>query len=163
MPQTLRLALPLIAAGQSQKDVTHNEALLRLDRIVALAVVSRSQSQPPPNPTPGDIHIVPAVGAAGWGRGAGTLMQWQGTAWHPETPLNGQLAYVADEGALLVHDDGWQHHLPVAGLLIAGRSVLAAPVVAIADPGGGTTVDAEARAVLVALLAALRTQGLLAT
>ena len=32
MPQTLRLGLPLIAAGQSQKDVTHNEAVLRVPR-----------------------------------------------------------------------------------------------------------------------------------
>ena len=35
MPATPRLALPLIAAGQAQKDVTHNEAVLALDRLVA--------------------------------------------------------------------------------------------------------------------------------
>ena len=44
---TSRLNLPLMAAGQSQKEVTHNEALLRIDLLVQTTVMSGPQSTPP--------------------------------------------------------------------------------------------------------------------
>lgn len=163
MPQTLRLGLPLIAAGQSQKDVTHNEAVLALDRMVALAVVSRTQMSPPVAAAAGEIQIVPPGGESDWGQPAGSLMQWQGAGWQVQAPRDGQLALLQDEAVLLVHNQGWQALFPVSGLLIGGRSVLAATPVSVAPPTGGTTVDMEARAVLSALLSTLVQQGILAT
>ncbi|MBU6167356.1 MAG: DUF2793 domain-containing protein [Alphaproteobacteria bacterium] len=162
MPQTDRLALPLIAAGQAQKDVTHNEALFRLEQLVALAVVSRSTVAPPAAPLPGDCHIVPAAGAAAWGSAAGNLMIWQGNGWQAVAPVAGQIALVRDEAIMLVHDGGWQAGWPVAGLRIGGRSLLQAAPASIAPPTGGSSVDAEARTALSALIAALQAQGLLA-
>jgi Protein of unknown function (DUF2793) len=162
MPQSPRLSLPLIAAGQGQKDVTHNEALLALDRMVALAVASRSQASPPPNPVPGEMHIVPAAGAVAWGHPAGTLVQWQGAGWLAVPPADGQVALVADEGQMLVKHGGWQALWPVAGLSIAGRAVLSAPPSAVPLPAGGATVDIEARAALAAVIVALQLQGILA-
>ena len=38
MPDTPNLALPLIAAAQAQKHVTHNDALLALDALLQCAV-----------------------------------------------------------------------------------------------------------------------------
>lgn len=163
MPQTLRLGLPLIAAGQSQKDVTHNEAVLALDRIVALAVVSRTHASPPAAATAGEIQIVPAGGEAAWGQPAGSLMQWQGAGWQVQAPRDGQLALLQDEAVLLVYNQVWQALLPVGGLLISGRPVLAAAPASIAPPTGGATVDIQARAVLSALLSTLLQQGILAT
>ena len=167
MPQTPRLALPLIAAGQAQKDVTHNDALLALDRLVALTIASRSAAGPPSVPLPGECHVVAASAAAAWGEPAGTLMHWQGGGWQgggwlAEAPRAGQVALVADEGLLLVHDGDWQALWPVSGLRIAGRDVLAAPPASIALPNGGAAVDAEARATLAALVAALQAQGIVA-
>jgi hypothetical protein len=162
MPQTDRLGLPLLAAGQGQKDVTHNEALARLDHLVALAVVSRTMAAPPLAPAPGDCHIVPAAGVAAWGQPAGTLMIWQGNGWQVEVPPAGQIALVRDEAMMLVHDDGWQALWPVAGLRIGGRTLLAAPPAIVAPASGGSIVDSEARSVLSALIAALQAQGLLA-
>jgi hypothetical protein len=162
MPQTPRLALPLIAAGQSQKDVTHNEALLALDRLVALEVVSRSLNAPPADPATGDIHVVPAGGVAGWGYPEASLVQWQGQGWLAESPREGQVALVRDEAVLMVYRGGWQVHLPVSGLSIMGRSVLGAPPASVAAPSGGTFVDSEVRAVLSNLLNVLREQGILA-
>jgi hypothetical protein len=162
MPQTDRLGLPLLAAGQGQKDVTHNEALARLDHLVALAVVSRTAAAPPLAPAPGDCHIVPAAGAAAWGQPAGALMIWQGGGWQPDAPAAGQIALVRDEGVMLVHDGGWQALWPVAGLRIGGRMVLAVPPSSVVPASGGSVVDNEARSVLTALIAALQAQGLLA-
>jgi hypothetical protein len=162
MPTSPRLALPLIAAGQSQKDVTHNEAVLALDRMVALAIASRSLAAPPADPAPGEIHIVSAAAATAWGQPAGALVQWQSPGWLALTPPDGQMALLLDENLVLIRRDGWQPLWPVAGLAIAGRQVLAAPPVSIAAPSGGGTVDGEARATIAALIAALQQQGILA-
>ncbi|MFC5421815.1 DUF2793 domain-containing protein [Bosea eneae] len=50
MSDTPRLGLPLLAAGQAQKHVTHNDALMRLDALVHLVVSSRTQTVPPASP-----------------------------------------------------------------------------------------------------------------
>ncbi len=162
MPHSTRLALPLLAAGQAQKDVTHNDALLRLDRLVALAVTSRTAAGPPPSPVAGDCQIVATSAAAAWGQPAGTLMHWQGSGWLPEAPLDGQIALIRDEGIMIVHWAVWQPLWPVAGLVVAGRTMLAGPVASITPPSGGGTIDAEARAALAAIVAALQAHGLLA-
>ena len=62
--ETTILSLPLILPAQAQKHVTHNEALVKLDLMVQLAVISRTLTTPPPLPTIGDRHIV-AAGATG--------------------------------------------------------------------------------------------------
>ena len=61
---TPNLALPFIAQGQAQKEVTHNEALLRLDALVQIAVRSRSLAAPPGSPADGERWSV-AAGATG--------------------------------------------------------------------------------------------------
>ena len=162
MPQTPRLALPLLAAGQSQKDVTHNDALLALDRLVAVAAASRSRASPPAAPAIGEVQIVPDAGIAAWGQPAGTLMHWQGAGWLAVPPRDGQIVLVADEAIMLVHRGSWQALWPVAGLAIAGRTVLAAAPVVVAAPTGGATVDVQARTAIATLIAALQQQGILA-
>lgn len=161
MPETPRLALPLIAAGQAQKDVTHNEGILALERLVALVAASRTLATPPASPQSGQCHIVPAAAAA-WGHPAGTLLHWQGNGWLAEFPRDGQIALVADEGLMLVYRGGWQPLWPVSGLSIGGRAVLSAAPAVVAAPAGGITVDAEARAALAGLITALRQQGVVA-
>lgn len=147
MPQTPRLALPLIAAGQSQKDVTHNDALLALDRLVALAAQSATEAVPPANPADGAVWIVPTAGVAAWGQAAGTLMHRQGEAWIAEPPRDGQLAVVNDVGQLLVHAGGW-HAVRRVGALSA-----------LTLPAGGAMVDAEARAAVASIRTILQVHG----
>ena len=50
---TDRLGLPLLAAGQSQKEVTHNAALTQLDMLMQSAVVAAFVTAPPAAPQPG--------------------------------------------------------------------------------------------------------------
>jgi len=149
MPETPRLALPLLAAGQGQKDVTHNEALLALDRLVALVVASRSATAPPTSPMAGECHIVPAMSAAAWGQPAGTLMHRQGSAWLAQTPRDGQMVLVADDAVVLVHAGTWQ--------LLRRVNASVAPDL----PSGGATVDSEARSAFAEIVTALQQQGLL--
>lgn len=162
MPTTDRLSLPLLSAGQTQKDVTHNDALLALDDLVALAVSTRSAAGPLAGATVGDVQIVAADAAAAWGHPPGTLMRWSEAGWQARAPVDGQLALIVDEAIMLVHAGSWHALWPVAGLAIAGRAVLSAPVATVAAPAGGTVVDSEARSVISQLIAQLQLQGLLA-
>jgi hypothetical protein len=101
---TTNLALPNILAAQSQKHVTHNEALRLLDGIVQLGVISRTLTAPPGSPVDGDRCIVAsgAVGLwAGWDR---NVAFWTDGAWLRLVPRRGWLAHVAVEATLLVFD-----------------------------------------------------------
>ena len=60
MSNSTRLALPYIDAAQSQKHVTHNDALVALDALVQLSVKARNQIAPPAAPAEGDRYLVGA-------------------------------------------------------------------------------------------------------
>jgi Protein of unknown function (DUF2793) len=163
MDATTRWALPLLASGQAQKEITHNEAIVAVDRLLHLAVVSRSVSTPPADASAGDIYIVGAAPNGVWEGAAGQLASFEGAGWAIWPPRPGCLAWVADEQQFAVHTvgdwivGGW----PAQGLVIDGRLVLAAAPVSIANPVGGASIDAECRVALTELLVALRSQNVI--
>ena len=53
MELTERLSMPLLSAGQAQKELFHNEALQLLDMAVAAAVETPPQDDPPAGPAEG--------------------------------------------------------------------------------------------------------------
>jgi hypothetical protein len=63
---TERLGLPLLAAGQAQKELTHNEALSLLDVAVGRAAESAGLVTPPALPEPGQCWIVASGGTGHW-------------------------------------------------------------------------------------------------
>ncbi|ORE93964.1 DUF2793 domain-containing protein [Aurantimonas sp. 22II-16-19i] len=109
MPDTTdRLALPYILAEQAQKHVSHNEALVRLDALVHLAVADRDRSEPPAESGGGDRHLVAAGASGAWAGRAGSVAVWQDGAWMFLEPQAGWRAWCAAEAVLLVHDGtGW--------------------------------------------------------
>ena len=101
---TTILSLPLILPAQAQKHVTHNEALVKLDLMVQLAVINRTLTTPPPLPTIGDRHIV-AVGATGpWVGQAGRIALYTEAGWQFTQPLNGWQAYVMAESQMAFYN-----------------------------------------------------------
>lgn len=62
---TANLALPLIAASQASKHVTHNEALTALDSLVQLACLDKDLTAPPGSPGEGDRYLVAAANPTG--------------------------------------------------------------------------------------------------
>lgn len=163
MNETIRWAMPLLAAGQAQKEITHNEAITVMDRLLHLAVRSRSVATPPISPMAGDAYIIAAAPTGAWHGGAGQLASFDGFGWTVSAPTSGCLAWVIDEQQFAVHGEGgWvSGGWPTRGLLIGGRSILAAEPATVAAPDGGVTVDSECRAVLRELLVALRLQGVI--
>ena len=71
MDATPRLNLPYIAPQQAQKQVTYNEAMKALDRLVQPAVLSRTVATPPGSPAEGDCYLVAASPTGAWSGKAG--------------------------------------------------------------------------------------------
>ncbi len=115
MTETPNLALPLIAAAQAQKHVTHNEALRALDAIVQCAISDRDLSVPPGSPGEGRRYIVAPSPSGAWAGKAGQVAAWQDGVWTFYAPAAGFLAYLVDEARLLVHDgSAWTDATPAA-------------------------------------------------
>jgi hypothetical protein len=159
---TLRHGLPLLASGQAQKEVTHNEAVLAIDRLLQLSVTSRSVGAPPAAPVAGDTYIVPDAASGAWAGQATMIASHDGFGWIFSAPVRGCLAWIADEGVFSVFDGAWSADgWAVSALRIGARRLFGAAPAAIAAPGGGSVVDSETRAVVGALLATLRDQGVI--
>jgi len=108
MDETANLKLPYILAAQSQKHVTHNEALRALDAIVQLAVADKDLSTPPGSPAEGARYIVGASPTGAWSGHATHVAAWQDGAWAFYAPAAGWLAWVADESqSYLFAGGGW--------------------------------------------------------
>lgn len=103
-----KLSLPFLAASQAQKHVTVNEALLRLDALVQLAVAAATIAAQPAGPADGTLYILPpGKTGADWSAMAnGALAYWRDGAWEEITPRRGWRAFDESSGALLVYDDG---------------------------------------------------------
>lgn len=97
MSDTPRLGLPLLAAGQAQKHVTHNDALMRLDALVHLVVASRTQTAPPASPSETAAYIVPAGGTGVFAGHQDDLAIFEDGGWSFLAPRAGWQAWVTDE------------------------------------------------------------------
>lgn len=104
MTETHCLNLPYILPSQSQKHVTHNEALRMLDALVQIAVLDRDLTAPPGAPEDGARFIVAADATDGWAGHDGRIAAWQDGAWAFHAPRIGWLAWIEDEGRLMLFD-----------------------------------------------------------
>lgn len=138
MDMTARLSLPLIAAGQAQKEITHNEALALLDLLVQGSVVALGMNVPPVAPDEGECWIVGDTPTGDWSGRAGAVAGWTAGGWRFAAPREGMALWVAEDGGL-----AWR---------IDSEWVLAVPLSAIAEPAGGSVIDVEARAAIAAVL-----------
>ena len=111
MSSTPHLALPLLAAAQARKHVTHNEALASLDALVHLAVKERDRSLAPGSPAEGDRYL---IGAGATGAFAGHddhIALFDLGIWRFFPPGPGWRAYVEAEDRIVVFDGAQWHEL----------------------------------------------------
>lgn len=163
MDMTARWAMPMLFAGQAQKELFHNEALVRIDALLHGRVESADVTVPPATPVPGQCWIAAAGASGDWAGQAGCLACWTDGGWRFVPPRAGLSVDVADRGHALFHDGSlWRDALVRAdGLYVDDEKVVGARQAAISAPAGGTTIDAEARSTLAAILVVLRTHGLI--
>lgn len=164
MADTARWTLPLLDAGQAQKEMTVNEALVRLDLATQAGVTALGLNAPPVAPADGEAWIVGTAPTGAWVGQAGTIAGWTAGGWRFVAPREGMSAWVAADGCPAIYAGDQWHSGAVIGrkLEVGGVQVVGAQAAAIASPAGGNVVDAEARATLAALLAAVRDHGLVA-
>ena len=161
---TPRYGLPLLAAGQAQKEFVHNEAIAALDILANPAVQSAGLASPPEDPAPGDAWIIGDDPAGQWAGQAGAIAAWSQGGWRFfEAPV-GMAVWLRDhERWIIRHSGGWDDSsFPTQALAVDGTIVVRAQRPAIPDPAGGDTIDAIARTAISAILSSLRAHGLIA-
>lgn len=139
-----RHALPLLFAGQSQKEVSVNEALLAADALLHPAIEAVLAS-PPAAPTSGQCWLVGSGATGAFAGQADRIAAWSEGGWRFHAPREGMRAYDIAAAAYRLYAGGtWR--------------LTSSPT----SPTGGSVVDSQARAAIAAMLTALRSAGVFA-
>jgi hypothetical protein len=104
MANTPRLGLPLLQAAQAQKHVTVNEALVRLDGLGHLSLVSLAVSTPPGVANDGDCYGLPVGSVNQWAGHDGEIATRSNGGWVFAVPAVGWRAWVVDVAGLAIFD-----------------------------------------------------------
>lgn len=125
--QTPNLALPYILPSQSQKHVTHNEALQSLDAISQLTITD-SRSSPPATPLEGACYTVTAPATGDWAGKSGQIAFYIDAAWQFLVPKPGWIAWFATTNDIRVFRNGaWSNPDPWSDNMLEMVGVNAAP------------------------------------
>ncbi|WP_271078928.1 DUF2793 domain-containing protein [Aurantiacibacter sp. MUD61] len=139
---TPRFSLPNLFAAQAQKEVFVNEALARLDMLLH-PVVQGISNDPPTAPAEGKSWIVGSAPSGDWAGHEDAIASFQSGNWLFAAPAHGMIVHDLAAAANARFENGWSYASTIAA------------------PSGGSTQDAEARAAIGALIAALVTAGIL--
>lgn len=137
-----RFALPLLWAGQAQKEYFVNEAHAIADALLHCAIEGVA-SAPPATSVEGENWLVGASPSGAWSGQAGKLACRQAGNWLFVAPRDGMRVLNRASGQEQRFSGSW-----IAPARPAG-------------PSGGITVDAEARAAIEAILDCLESAGLI--
>jgi hypothetical protein len=131
---TPSLQLPYILSSQAQKEVTHAEALNRLDALVQPVALSASLATPPATPAEGAVYIVAASPTGAWSGKAQQLAQFIGGSWKFHLPRTGWRVWAQDVGQILRFDGSVWTAAAAAPVYLASVTVTSLPAAA---PAGG--------------------------
>jgi hypothetical protein len=158
-----RFSLPFILPGQGQKELYHNEALSLLDAALHAAVETAATATIPETPALGEAWIVGPAATGVWAGKADKLAIWTGGGWRFVAPVPGMTVWNKAIGCW-IHWSGtaWSDGaLPATAIEIAGLQVVGPRLPDVPSPSGGTIIDAEARAAVNAMIATLKSHGLI--
>lgn len=136
---TPRFSLPLLALGQANKELFHNEALILLDFLVNPSVQAVHDDPSTLSPLEGEAWLIGEDPIGEWALKTNQIAFWTGGGWRFVEPNEHAELFVSN-----VHETGvfidniWVFH----GI--------------IEKPAGGSIVDMEARQAIDSILDALR-------
>jgi len=138
---TTRLSLPLLFAGQAQKEPFINHAFSAIDALLT-GVVDNSLVSPPSSASEGACYRILENATGEWLGHDDEIAIFIGGAW----------AFVAPHNGLTIFDKNARTSLYFAESWVSATEPSA--------PTGGSVIDSEARAALAALIEALKTAGI---
>lgn len=103
MATSSHIGFTYVSQAQTQKEVTVNEALEKLDAILNTGVIDKDLSTPPGAPTNGDVYIVGSSPTGDWSGQAGDIAYYE-DAWKFIDPKEGLTIWVSDENILYTFD-----------------------------------------------------------
>lgn len=143
---TARFDLPLLMAGQAQKEITHNEALAMIDALLCPIVEAVGVNQPVAQALPGQAWITGGAPSGEWtGRSHALAFATVGGWRIADMPEGSDVFDRATGGLWRRHAGGW--HAPAA----------------IAGANGGSVIDQQCRAALSSLISALAARGIISS
>jgi hypothetical protein len=165
MSATARFAIPLLAAGQAQKELYHNEAVQTLETVASPSVEEGPRVSPPASPAVGACYIVAASPTGAWAGRPLNLAVYTAGGWRFVAPLEGVTAFVRSSSVWATFRSGvWELGiLRGSNVTIAGQQVVGGRTMAIPGPSGGSVIDLEVRSAVGQILTALRQHGLIET
>lgn len=140
---TPNIGLPLLIAGQAQKEFFVNQAMAILDSLAPRAVLA-SQPAPPAVATDGDCFLVTVPATQAWQGCENHLALRIGGAWHFVPPREGMRLYDLAANRSLFFRSEWRS---LATLTL---------------PASGPVIDTEARTAISQIIAALQDIGIFA-
>lgn len=135
------LNLPLLFAGQAQKEFFVNQSLAMIDALIPRTVIGTA-AIPPIDVADGQSYIVEDQGTSDWAGHDHSLALRIAGAWQFIKPVEGMCVFSRQDGQILLYRTSW---------------------VAVSEPenpSGGSVVDTEARAALTALIESLKAIGI---
>lgn len=95
-------------ASQTQKHVTFNELVNKVDNILMLSVISTSQQSPPNSPLEGQRYIIPNGALGDWSGKSGNIAFFYNQAWDYLAPTNGFIAHSQEDGQIYYFNNIWK-------------------------------------------------------
>jgi hypothetical protein len=135
-----RFALPLLFAGQAQKEAFVNEAHALTDALLHCAIEGEVTA-PPITPIEGTNWLVAPSPSGTWAGQAGKIACRQAGNWLFVAPRDGMRVLDRSSGQERHFFAGWQ--VPIAPAAVTG----------------GSTIDTQARSAIASLISALRIAG----
>jgi hypothetical protein len=132
----------LLYAGQAQKELHVNEAHSLVDALLHCAIEGEAAA-PPASPVEGQCWLVGASPSGAWSSQQGKLACYQSGQWLFVSPRDGLRLLNRASGQELRYKAGW---------VAPNRP---------AAPSGGTTIDAEARGAIAAIVSVLESAGII--
>ena len=138
---TPTFALPLLFAGQAQKEFFINQSSSMIDSLM-MKCIDNSIASPPNEPVEGATYRIATSAQGDWSDHEDEVAIFVGGAWVYVPPFDGMTLFDRTLGAFLHYQSGWQ----------AAEEPIEAT--------GGSTVDVEARQMINELVEALRKVGI---
>lgn len=164
MLTSTRLGLPFLSAGQAQKELTQNEALLLLDAAVQTCCAAAPANAPPQSPEIGFAYLCGNNPTGAWQGRPNSVACHTENGWRFIEPFDGFELFDRDSGRTWRFASGaWSLGIAKASeIQVNGIKVLGAQQPSISNATGGTMVDTQARNTLEQVLSALRAHGIIA-